>query len=110
MAMIAPGSEVRGFEAGDQLLAAILEPWREDQSGADGVCWLVQRPSSFNRPRDLEECATWRADIAGLEVVPILLVGNVGEAEAFDMRLQLQLVLLVDRVEGEVMDGAATLS
>ena len=38
--------------------------------------------------RDLEERAARRPDIAGLEVVAVLLVGDVGKTEPFEVRLQ----------------------
>ncbi len=77
------------FEAGDHLRPAVLEPGREDQRLAGLAFRLVDRLSRApTRPGDLEQRAARRADIAGLEVVAVLLVRHVGETHAFQMRLE----------------------
>ena len=64
-------------------------------------------PSLRDRPGDLEQRAAGRADIHRLEVVAVLLLGNVGEAHAFELGLQLDLVFLGAGVERHVVDRAA---
>src|SRR5580704_13049407 len=95
------------LEAGPQFVLTVLEPGRENQRLANRVGRLVAGPALRRGPGDLEQRAAGRADIARLEVVAIFLLGNVGEAQALNVRAQLQLVVFVARIEGDVVDRAA---
>lgn len=101
-----PHSEGGGFEPCDEFLATVLEPRRKHQRRADRIGRLVPCKPTLDGPGHLEQRPARRTNIAGLELVAVLLIGDIGEAETFDMGLELQLVLFITGIERQMMDRA----